>query len=148
MKPEIKLHGIVKRSKKVYYNPDLYVKVLQELEGKEFEEIVKEKQEKPSKNTHGFYRGGIIASCLTTEKFAGWDKDEIDDFFCNMFLSEKIEKVFGTTRTEITRIGSTGDLNQKEMNEFIEKVIHWLSEEGIEILSPEQYNLSKYRIIK
>lgn len=147
--PEVKQYGIIRNGQRIYYSPDLHLQQLKSLEGEEFEEIIKKRVKKPTPGTHGYYRGGIIGTCLTTNQFAGWNKVEVDKFFCNLFLTEIIEKVFSDgKRVEITFIKSTGDLNQQEMNEFIEQVERWCTENGIEILNPEQYNLSKYRIIK
>lgn len=149
MKAEVRHYGIVRNGKKVYYNTDLYLRQMASLEGKEFEEIIKERHKKPSKSTHGYYRGGIIASCLTTEEFAGWEPEEVNDFFLNMFCKTIIEKGFEDQKpVEIVHIKTTAEMTQKEMNEFIEKVIAYLTSKGIQILSPEEYNLTKYRIIK
>lgn len=147
--PEIRHYGIVRNGKKVYYNTDLYLRQIQSLEGKEFEETIKEKHKKPSKSTHGYYRGGIIASLLTTEEFAGWEAEEVNDFFLNMFSKRIIEKYAPSGhKTEIVHIDTTGDMNQKEMATFIDKILVYLTNQGIQILNPEEYNLTKYRIIK
>jgi hypothetical protein len=147
--PEIKQYGIVRNGQRIYYSPDLHLQQIKSLEAYEFEEIIKKRVKKPSLGTHGYYRGGIIATCLTTNKFSGWTKSEVDKFFCNLFLKEIIEKIFPDgKKVEIPFIKSTGDLDQQEMNEFIIQVEQWCSENEIEILSPEQYNLTKYRIIK
>ncbi|MCC7514513.1 MAG: hypothetical protein IT212_07455 [Bacteroidia bacterium] len=149
MKPEIRHYGIIRGAKRIYYNPELHTRQMQDLDGKEFEEVIKEKHVKPSTSTHGYYRGGIISSCLTTNEFAGWDKEEVNDYFCGLFLKRVVEKIFPDgKRVEVIHIGSTGDLNQREMNEFIETVVRYLAEKGIYILSPDEYNLTKYRIIK
>ncbi len=150
-KPSIRKYGIVRNGQRVYYpgSVNVHIEQMKSLEGKEFEEEIKEKSNKPSLGTHGFYRGALIATCLTTEKFGGWIKEDIDDFFCNMFLKHVVEKIFpDNTRTEIIVIHSTGDLNQHEMNEFVAKVEQWMINEGIQILTKDEYNLSKYRIIK
>ena len=150
-KPVIKKYGIVRNGQRVYYpgSVNVHIEQMKSLEGKEFEEEIKEKSNKPSPGTHGFYRGGLIATCLTTEKFGGWDKEEVDKFFCNLFLKHIVEKVFPDgTRIEITVIQSTGDLNQQEMNEFVAKVERWMTDHDIQILTKDEYNLSKYRIIK
>lgn len=148
-RPIIRKYGIVRNGQRIYYNADVHLQQLKELEGKEFEEELKEKSHKPSPGTHGFYRGGLILTCLTTNKFGGWTKHEVDKFFCDMFLKEKIEKVFPDgKRVEIPDTKSTGDLNQHEMNEFVANVERWMTDEGIEILTKDEYNLSKYRVIK
>lgn len=148
-KPEIRQYGVVRNGQRIYYNAELNLQQLKGLEGFEFEEIIKKRVKKPSLGTHGFYRGGVIATCLTTNMFGGWTKEDVDHYFCSLFLTETIEKVFPDgKRVEIPHIKSTGDLDQQEMNEFIAQVEQWCAENSIEILSPEEYNLSKYRIIK
>lgn len=145
-KPEIRHYGIIRNRKKVYYKPELQLKQLEELDGREFEEIIKERKQRITPETHGYYRGGIINSCLTTEMFGGWSEDEVHAFFVKLFLTTVVEKIFPSgRRVEIPQVRSTGDLNQQEMNEFVNRVTEWLSEHEIEILEPEQYNLSKYR---
>ncbi len=148
--PQIIHFGRIKNCKKIYYNPELYLKQLQQLDGKEFEEIIKEKHIKPSTSTHGYYRGGIISTCLVSEKFGGWTEDEVHKYFTNKFLKTVIEKVFESTGDiiELFYIRSTSELTQKEMNDYIEQVVADLTFEGIEVLSPDEYNLQKYRIIK
>lgn len=142
--------GIIRNGKKIFYRPELYLKQIQALEGKEFEEQIQEKFIKASQSSHAYYRGGIIGSCLLTDKFAGWEEQDVHKYFTNKFLKRTIEKVFQSTGevAHLTSIESTGSLNQKEMNIFIEKVIAECAQEGIEILSPDEYNISKYRVVK
>lgn len=145
-KPKIKHLGIVKNGKKIYYNPGLYANQMRELEGKEFEEVISEKHIKPSTETHGYYRGGIIPTALLAEKFGGWTEDDIHLYYTNKYLKTVIEKFYPDgKREELVTIRSTGELNQKEMNEYIEKVKADLALEGIEVLDPQQYYLNKYK---
>lgn len=147
-KPEIKHFGIIRNGIKIYYNKELYEKQITGLEGKEFEEIIKEKSKKTSSSTHGYYRGGILPSLEESTVFSGWERNEIHEYFQSRFLMETYDRIVNGERKEITTIRSTADLNQSEMNHFIEQVIKECAELGIEILPPEQYNLTKYRIIK
>lgn len=119
------------------------------MEGKEFEETFTEKLQKPTKGQHGYYRGAVIPTCQLTETFAGWDEEEIDSHFCNLFLKRIVEKDLpGEGRKELIHIRSTGDLNKKEMAEFIDKVLDYLAaKHGIEVLPPDNYKLTKYRKI-
>lgn len=148
-KPEIRHYGVVRNRKKLYYKPELQLLQLEQLDGKEFEETIKERKQQISPSTHGYYRGGVITSCLVTEMFGGWTEDEVHDHFVNMFLTTIVEKVFPDgRRIEIPHVESTGDLSQQRMNAFIEDVVRYLDANDIKILSPEEYNLSKYRIVK
>ena len=147
-KSEIRHIGVVKEGHKIYYNNDLYKKHILLLEGKEFDEVLKEKRVSVSTDTHGYYRAGVLKTALESEKFGGWDEDELHAFFANMFLKTTFTKVVSGREYHVPKILSTGDLSQAEMNQFIEKVVYWLAQEEIEILSPDHYNLTKYRTIK
>lgn len=144
----IKHLGIVREGQRIYYNNDLHKKQMALLEGKEFEETTKEKRISVSADTHGYYRGGIIGTCLESNKFAGWDENEIHDHFASMFLRKTFIKELNGREYTVQKILSTGDLDQKEMNDFIEKVVFWLTEKDIEILPSDNYQLNKYRAIK
>lgn len=145
-------YGKIVNGKYVFYNPALHQKSLEMLEGKEFVLVLKEKFKKTSLDTHGYYRGGIILECMKYEMFGGWNEDEIHDFFAGMFLTYKKIKTLKLpdgkiSAKEITNTISTGSLSQKEMNVFIESVIHWLANQGIVIHTPEEYYLGKYKTI-
>lgn len=142
-------YGKIINGKRIYYNESLHNQVITELEGQEFEEITKLKHKKVSLDTHGYYRGGIIKECLNYEMFRGWEEDDIHEFFANEFLGYRrvliLHKDDGTIEQHpVPKITSTSSLNQKEMNEFIEKVIAWLAQHNIIIKSPEEYYLGKY----
>lgn len=148
-KPEIYHYGIVKKGKAIYYNPDLYLMQLQDLEDKEFILSIKEKKKDVSVSAHGYYWGGVIGSALTSEDFGGWTKEEVHAYYTKKFLTIIVEKVFPTGEViEVPVIRGTSDLSQIERSEYIDKVKADLySEHGVEVLNPEQYNLSKYRRI-
>lgn len=147
-KLEIRYFGVIRNGRRIYYNQELHERQLANLEGKEFEEIIKEKSKRVSTSTHGYYRGGILPSCINSSSFDGWTEDEVHEYYANKFLRHTYEKILGDKRIEIVIIKSTGDLNQSEMNYFVEQVSRDCAEKGIEILPPEQYNLTKYRVIK
>lgn len=145
-----KLYGKVVNGSLIQYNPDLHKQVVNSLEGKEFELILKEKKKRVSLDQHGYYRGAIVKECTNYEIFGGWSEDDIHDFFADQFLSYKKTLIVRyddgseLVRT-LRKIESTSGLSTKEMSEFIEKVIMWLSSQGIVILSPEEYYLGKYK---
>jgi hypothetical protein len=150
---KIKLYhfGRVVNGVKKYYDTNLQQGQLALLEGKEFQEYIEEKLYKPTTDQHGYYRAGIIGECLESETYGGWSRDEIDDFFCDMFLCYNVVKTYrkksGPEITKQVRIKvSTGDISKKEMQEFIDKVIDYLLiEDNIKIKSPEEYYYGKYQ---
>ena len=77
----LKHYGKIIGGKRRYYNPDLHNESLKSLEGKEFEEVIKEKHKRVSQDAHGYYRGGVIGTAMEFEMFNGWTKDDIHDFF-------------------------------------------------------------------
>jgi len=106
-----------------------------------------------SLNQLGFYNGGIIRdSCMQSEQFGGWEHLEIASFFEDMFLSESLVQIRKTPNGDIpeqihVRRRVSG-LNEKEMSEFIEKVIRWLAMEDIPVRDPDLYVMNKYRTVK
>jgi len=147
MKIEIKHSGEVRNGVKYYDNPDLYRQQLQELEGKRFIEIIKEKHRTPSNGQYGFYRGGILPICYTTEMFSYFDnKDDIhSNYFAPKFLSYKVVVKVKNERYEITKVRSLTELSEKEFAMFIERVIIECSELGIEIPDHNQYYNKYYK---
>jgi hypothetical protein len=144
----LKHRGVCRNGEIRYYDSAGYRKNLLELEGKEVETITKEVSKKSSYDQFGFYFGGIIQTCLTTEKFGGWDEKEIDEFFCDKFLSYTVMiRVSESKYKEVIRTQSKASLNKKELSEFITKVIDFCAMEGIVIKSPDEYFLGKYRTI-
>jgi hypothetical protein len=146
----LKHFGKVANGKRVYYNFDLHAETLHDLEGQEFEEVIKLKHKKVSNDAHGYYRGGVLGECMEYEIFAGWEREEIHQHFARLFLKYRftvkyIGKNGETSYVDGERIQSTADLSSKEMFEFCEKCIQWCAEQGIVIHSPEQYILSKYK---
>jgi len=142
--------GLVKKGNLIYYNTDLLQQSIKDLEGKEFELVLKEKYKKASEDAFGYYFGGIIQEALKYEIFGGWTKEEVDDFFSDMFLSYtktlciKPTNGFEEFKT-IRKVESKSNLSSKRMKEFTEKVIVWLAENGIIVQSSENYLLGKYK---
>ena len=118
------------------------------LNGKEFEETLSEKVEENSLDQYAYWYGGIIDTCLQTEMFGGWDKDEVDSYFCDLFLSYKKVMIIDGEAKEITIKQGKTDVGKKRFTKLIEEVITWLAKNDIIIKPSEEYNLSKYRTVK
>lgn len=149
----LKHYGKREKGKVIYYNPLLFLETLDELEGKEFECVYKEKHKRVSTDAHGYYRAGIIGECLKSELFGGWDKEDIHKHFAGLFLTyvthEKcLDKKGNTIYKEVILKQSTADLSSKEMFEYCEKCIQWCAEHEIIIHTPEQYQLNRFKTIE
>jgi len=149
MKPIIKHPGKVIHSKLEFYNKPLWQQQIFALEGKEIEVIIKEKQKKPSLDQFAYYRGGILGTCHQSEMFSHFEnQDEIhENYFAPKFLSYKQLVVFPKERYEVTKVKSMAELTRKETAEFIDRVIADCTENGIVILSPEEYYQTHYKTI-
>jgi hypothetical protein len=144
----IKHFGKIVNGKKVYYNDSLHKEAVKSLEGKEFEEVLKEKSKRVTTDQHAYYRKGVIGTALEFEMFGGWDKESLHDFFVGMFLTEKTYRFLdngnaGSVTTFRTR--STASLNRKEMAQFIDNCIKWLATQGIVVLDSDQFLLTNYK---
>jgi hypothetical protein len=143
----LKHFGLVTNGQRHYYNDKLHKACLSDLEGKEFEETIKLKFKRVSCNAFAYYYGAVIGTALQAEMFGGWDKDEMDDFFSDMFLtSYKTLRINhpGSEKEEhytIKKVRSKGNgFTSKEMVEFVDKVIIWLAQNDIVVPPSENYS--------
>lgn len=139
--PRVKFFGRVKGGALHFYKPAMFQEFVSHLENKEFEVTLQERFYETTHDQHGYYRAGIIKhTCMQTEIFGGWLESEIHGFFTGLFLS--YTKMMAGK--EVKFIESTGTLGKKKMTEYIEKVINWLSQHEIYVLTPEEYYAGKY----
>jgi len=141
------LRGKVVKGVRHYNNPRLVELQLEKLEGKEFEEVLQKKREGISGDQYAYYFGGIIAgTCMKAEIFAGWTKDEIDQYFCTELLSLSKVRVVGGKVKQIVNVQQKSDLSMAEFAEFVDNVIKLLAmEHQIAVLPPEDYKLGRYK---
>lgn len=128
-----------------FYNIPLLNHCKNELEGKEFELVLKEKHSRVTNSQYRYYFGGVLRTCYQTEMFSHFDKaDDIHEmFFGPKFLSYTKVVEVGKEKSLVKRVPSLTTITRKELGEFIDKVIIWCAEHSIVILSPEQYKLEK-----
>lgn len=106
----------------------------------EFELEIKQREYRPTSSQFGYLYGGIYREALRSNKFASWTEDQMEHFFGDMFLAERITIELPGKPVEVKRvIRSTASLTRRELSEFIEKVIAWLANEGIVVSGPEDY---------
>lgn len=150
MKVEVRHYGrILDNGNISFYNNEMWQNQRFALRGKEFELVIKEKHKRPSVSQFSYYFGGILGTCLTCEQFSHYSTvEEIHkDVFSPMFLSYSVKVVVGKKSWIKTATRSLADLNKKETGEFIENVLNFCSQEGIEILPADQYVNKYYREI-
>jgi len=146
-KPIIKHFGKIMNGKLYFSNEALWEQQRLALESKEFELIIKEKHKKATNDQYGYYRGGILGTCYTSEMFSHFDKpDDIhENYFAPKFLSYTTmvtilnPKTGNTERFERVKVRSMAELDRKETGEFIDKCIADCEVNGIHILTPEEY---------
>lgn len=121
--------------------PELYEKQIQSLEGRRFVEIISEVKQKPTQSQFGYYRGGILPTCYQSEMFSHLDnKDKIHElYFAKKFLTHVELLVLPNEKYEVQITRSLADLSDKEMSEFIERVLAECANLGIEVLPSEMY---------
>lgn len=146
--PEVQIYhnGIVRNGRIVYDRPLFYTSELARLEGKNVRVIIEEQKERKTVPQLAFYFGGIIRkTCMGSTLFEGWMEEEIDQFFRKRFLSYiKTIHFSDNTVTPVQVINELRDLTKEEMTLFINHVIQFLAENGIEVLEPEMYKYNKY----
>ena len=144
----VRHYGKIENGKKTYYNPELYKQQMDQLEGQEFEEVIKKRHRKVSDDQHSYYRGAVLGTIAKHDSFIHFNKpDDIhDDVIAPMFLGYTKVVTLENQQWEIKLVKSTADLNKDEMREFIEKTIAWAAIEfGIIILDSTQYYLTLHK---
>jgi len=119
------------------------------LEGKKGYAIIEEVRENISINQYAFYFGGIInGECMNSNCFAGLKDYEIHQILFREITSytRTVEDDRGYSRIEVV----TDDFHsygRRKMSQYIDKLIpHLLSEYGIEVKDPKEYELNKFII--
>ncbi len=151
--PRVRFYGNVVNGVRQYNRPLQHQALLKHIEvhGGQFEESIMLRFEDETKEQHGYYRGGIIvATCMQTDLFDGWLKEDIHEHFAKLFLTtmkrKELHKKDGTIEvSEFPHTESTGDLGKKRMSEFIDKVLNYLAEYEIYPLTPQEYYYGKYK---
>lgn len=144
----IRHYGKIENGKKTYYNSELYRQQIAELEGQEFEEVIKKRHRKMTNDQSAYYRGGVLGTIAKHDAFIHFNKpDDIhEDIIAPMFLGYTKMVKIRDEQWEKKMVRSTADLNKDEMREFIEKVISWAAIEfGIIILDSTQYYLTLHK---
>lgn len=150
---QIRHYGVIRNRKVLLHNVALYDKNIESLEGKQIEFAIKELHETPTTEQYAYYRGAVIETALQAECFGGWEADEVDKEFSDMFLGIDRQVYYqrkdGTVISRITRFVPSKDSSfpKKQMAEFIDKCIMFLAKEGIEVHSPEIYKLNRFKSI-
>lgn len=142
-KPIFRHTGTVKNKKIIFDNLDLFNKNVVEYEGQRVQFYLEPEFIEKSNDQLGYLFGGIIPTAMQHESFGGWTKDEFLDFIETTYLSYPYVKNINGEDKILYRRGRLSSLSKKKMNEVIEKFLDFLAGEGIEVMPPGQYKLTK-----
>jgi hypothetical protein len=131
----------------IYSNPSLRDAQIQQLAGKKIEIEYRKQRKSISKDTFGYYWGGIVPTALEFEMFGGWSDKRFDLYFRGKYLSYTELFIVNGVKEEKVYVKDLKDLSQEEMNIYITQVVQWLAENGIVILDPKQYKLQQYKTV-
>ncbi len=144
---KIKLKGTVTNGKRIYDRPEIKKMLLDELEGKRFEEIIQKEHIDKTGQQLAYYFGGIIAgTCMRCESFGGYTKNEIDHHFRTVLRPYKASRLVNGRMTVEDRVDDIGAYSIDEMSLFLEDVLNLLASYGINPLPSDQYLLKKYSL--
>jgi len=113
------LTGKIESGKKIYDNPNRLLMQLSKLEGKRFEEVLRQQKTKRSENQSRYYFG-VVLDILS--KHTGYESDEMHEILKFKFLRKRINN-------DVEYVQSTTKLNTAEMEEYLEKIRRWAAVE-------------------
>lgn len=146
--PDIIFTGHVRNGKRIYHKPILVEKIIEQLEGQQFEEVIKKKEKGKSHSQLAYYFGGIVKkTCMECTLFEGWTEKEIDAFFRQEFIGYVATKVIDGKQENFLVAEHLSNLTVAEMANFIDRVTQWLAEHEIYVLTPDEFKLNKYQIL-
>jgi hypothetical protein len=133
--------GIVVNGRIEYDRPNIYIEKVNSLEGERVDVIIEKEKKFKTNSQLGYYFGGIIETCLVTNAFEGWTKDEIDKYFRKKHLRYDRFFVHPITQKEYytTFYRQLEDLSVDEMKKFIDDVLNEIAEMEIYPLTPDEY---------
>lgn len=127
------LFGKIEDGKVMLTDINLYHGIVHELEGKRIQIKIEELSLKYTDKQLNTYFGIIIGKhIMNISDFAGWTKDEIDNFLASKFRTE-IKTIRDPSDMSESKMVSfiipITKLNRKQFSRFIEEVILYLNEE-------------------
>jgi hypothetical protein len=148
---EIFTRGIVKDGKFVSFRPQTEQKWLDANEGKELVRIYRPVVEQTTTDQHGYLRGVIIRMCcMNSDRFAGWDEEEIYNYFVDTYFYIPVIKTMNGKSIEFKKKLSMATAGKRRSAEFITRIIQDLAEDKecpIVVPEPGETILNKYSSI-
>ena len=71
------------------------------------------------------------------EELAGFDKNELHEFFLINHFGEEVKTLFG--RKKVKPLRRSSGLNKQEFADFVESILRFMAQRGIYIESPEEH---------
>jgi hypothetical protein len=111
--------GIIRQGKKIYDNPNRYLVQLSKLEGKRFEEILRQQKSQRSLNQNNYY-WGVVLEILSGH--TGYTADDMHEILKFKFLRFVI-RIDNDEGMEYVK--STTKLNTTEFEAYLTKIKQW-----------------------
>jgi hypothetical protein len=133
MKPIFKGH--IAKGKKIYDNPARYLVQLSKLEGKRFEETLRQEKSKRSLDQNAYYWGVVVEILRDHFGYETYEAEEVHDGLKLIFLRIHEREGLETMR-------STTKLSTVEFEDYLEKIRRWaIKEHNCRIPLPNECDL-------
>jgi len=145
--PHVVFKGIMRNGRMVHDHPELFRKYKDSLEGKRVDLTLLEERKPKTRSQLGYYFGGIIeATCMTSNVFAGWTKEEIHEYLMTKLRSYSKEIFYPDGHREILSCHDRlEDYDLDQTKQYIDQVIIFLNmTHGLVVLDPDEYKYEKY----
>lgn len=146
-KTKIVFKGTARNGQLIFDHPKLWESQIFELEGKRFDLVIEQESKPKSISQLGYLFGGIIEStCLRSNVFEGWTKDEVLAYLLSKLTSYTKEVIYPDGHRElIVTHDDISGYDKEQLRLFIDQVIIFLSStHGLVVLSPDEYRYEKY----
>ena len=132
----LKQFGKVAGSRLFMNDLPLYAAILEDLDGKEIELVIKEREKNVTMGQHGYLHGVVIPAALADEQFGGWTAKELSDFITENSIGEKKVKEINDVVVEFLHVPSKATISRKKMGVVIDWAVRFFAEHGITIPPP------------
>lgn len=114
--------GRIEKGKKIYDNPNRYLVQLSKLEGKRFEETLRQEKSKRSLDQNAYYWGVVVEILRDHFGYETYEAEEVHDGLKLIFLRIHEREGLETMR-------STTKLSTVEFEDYLEKIRRWAIKE-------------------
>jgi hypothetical protein len=138
-----------KDGKITFYQPKRFQQDVESREGQDGFLDLSEYSPAASTDQYGFYFATLQWYIDNSEYYGGNEKDDLDWYLCEKYLTLKRVVYFDGVAEEVTSVEKETAIGKKRMAEFTTKVLAELAEEsGLVSPSGEEIMIGKYKSVK